>query len=256
MEISLSGKVAVVTGASSGIGLAVTRQFLECGAKGVIAVFRRSDIPSELAECKSRFRNKIEIVQGDVANEQTAINFTKTSIERFGRLDIFVSNAAVSIVKAIHEHTPEEWDAVFNSNVKALYWASRHVIPVMIRQKGGLILISGSISGEVGIPTQGAYGPSKGALHEMTRQMAVEYAKHHIRVNTIACGTVDTPIVHRSAEASGNPDAYWNMLRSNHPIGRIADVDEVASFYTYMASDRASFFTGSVLLMDGGFTAQ
>ena len=90
----------------------------------------------------------------------------------------------------------------------------------------------------------------------MTRQMAVEYAKYHIRVNTIACGTVDTPIVHRSAEASGNPEAYWKMLRSNHPIGRIAEVDEVASFYTYMASDRASFFTGSVLMMDGGFTAQ
>jgi NAD(P)-dependent dehydrogenase (short-subunit alcohol dehydrogenase family) len=140
--------------------------------------------------------------------------------------------------------------------VKAVYWASRHIIPLMIRQNGGLILISGSISGEVGIPTQGAYGPSKGALHEMTRQMAVEYAKYHIRVNTIACGTVDTPIVHRSAEASGNPEAYWKMLRSNHPIGRIAEVDEVASFYTYMASDRASFFTGSVLMMDGGFTAQ
>jgi NAD(P)-dependent dehydrogenase (short-subunit alcohol dehydrogenase family) len=256
VEISLSGKVAVITGASSGIGLAVTRRFLECGAQGVIAVFRRSDIPSELAECKSRFGDKLQIVQGDVADEQTAIDFTETSVRCFGKVDVLVSNAAVSIVKAIHEHTPEEWDVVFNSNVKAMFWASRHIIPVMIRQNGGLILISGSISGEVGIPTQGAYGPSKGALHEMTRQMAVEYAKYHIRVNTIACGTVDTPIVHRSAEASGNPDAYWKMLRSNHPIGRIADVDEVASFYTYMASDRASFFTGSVLMMDGGFTAQ
>jgi len=256
VEISLSGKVAVVTGASSGIGLGVTRRFLECGAKGVVAVFRRSDIPSELAECKSRFGEKLQIVQGDVAEEQTAIDFTETSTRCFGKVDILVSNAAVSIVKAIHEHTPEEWDAVFNSNVKAVYWASRHIIPLMIRQNGGLILISGSISGEVGIPTQGAYGPSKGALHEMTRQMAVEYAKYHIRVNTIACGTVDTPIVHRSAEASGNPEAYWQMLRSNHPIGRIAEVDEVASFYTYMASDRASFFTGSVLMMDGGFTAQ
>ena len=90
----------------------------------------------------------------------------------------------------------------------------------------------------------------------MTRQMAVEYAKHNIRVNTIACGTVDTPIVHRSAEASGNPEAYWDMLRRNHPIGRIANVDEVAAFFAYMASDYASFFTGSILMMDGGYTAQ
>ncbi|MBV9223382.1 MAG: SDR family oxidoreductase, partial [Acidobacteriaceae bacterium] len=112
------------------------------------------------------------------------------------------------------------------------------------------------ISGEAGIPTQGAYAPSKGALHQMTRQMAIEYAKHNIRVNTIACGTVDTPIVHRSAEASGNPEAYWDMLRRNHPIGRIANVDEVAAFFAYMASDYATFFTGSILMMDGGYTAQ
>jgi NAD(P)-dependent dehydrogenase (short-subunit alcohol dehydrogenase family) len=177
-------------------------------------------------------------------------------MERFGRVDVVVCNAAISVVKAMHEHTPEEWDEVFNSNVRAVYWASRHVIPIMIQQGGGLFLLSGSISGEVGIPTQGAYAPSKGALHQMTRQMAVEYAKYKIRVNTIACGTVDTPIVHASAQKSGDPEGYWEMLRSNHPIGRIASADEVASFYTYMASDHASFFTGSILMMDGGFTAK
>ena len=100
-----------------------------------------------------------------------------------------------------------------------------------------MILNTGSISGESGIATQGAYGPSKGAVHQMTRQMAIEYAPFGIRVNAIACGTVDTPIVHRSAAASGDPDRYWAMLRENHPIGRIASPEEVASFFTYMASD-------------------
>lgn len=256
MEITLSGKVAVVTGASSGIGLAITRSFLECDADRVVAVFRRSEIPSELLEYKTRYGDKLQFVQGDVADEATAIKFTAAAIDSAGHLDVLVCNAAVSVVKPIHEHTPAEWDEVFNSNVKAVYWASRHVIPIMIRQNHGLILMSGSISGEAGIPTQGAYAPSKGALHQMTRQMAIEYAKHNIRVNTIACGTVDTPIVHRSAEASGNPEAYWKMLKDNHPIGRIADVDEVASFYTYMASDHASFFTGSILMFDGGYTAK
>lgn len=256
MQITLSGKVAVVTGASSGIGLAVTRQYLECDARGVIAVFRRSDMPAELKGCQERFGDRLQIVRGDVAEEETAAEFTKRALQTWGRLDLLVCNAGRSVVKAIHEHTPEEWDQVINSNLKAVYWASRHVIPVMMRQDGGLILISGSISGEVGIPTQGAYAPSKGALHQMTRQMAVEYAKYHIRVNTIACGTVDTPIVYESAQASGDPDAYWNMLRRAHPIGRIACVDEVASFYAYMASDQATFFTGSILMMDGGFTAQ
>jgi NAD(P)-dependent dehydrogenase (short-subunit alcohol dehydrogenase family) len=256
LEITLSGKVAVVTGASSGIGLAITRRFLECDADGVIAVFRRADVPAELTECKARYGDKLQFVHGDVGEEATAVRFTSSAIDSFGRLDVLVSNAAVSVVKPIHEHTPQEWDDVFNSNVKAVYWASRHVIPIMIRQNHGLILISGSISGEVGIPTQGAYAPSKGALHQMTRQMAIEYAKNHIRVNTIACGTVDTPIVHRSAAASGDPEAYWSMLRDNHPIGRIADVDEIATFYAYMASEHASFFTGSILMMDGGYTAK
>lgn len=256
MNVSLDGKVAVITGASSGIGLAVTKQFLDSGAHGVIAVFRRPHVPEELADYKSRFGNKLHVVHGNVAREQTAIEFTRVAMETFGKLDILVSNAAVSVVKPIHGHTPEEWDEVFDSNVKAVYFASRHVIPVMIRQGGGLLLLSGSISGEVGIPTQGAYAPSKAALHQMARQMAVEYAKYNIRVNVIACGTVDTPIVHSSASQSGNPEAYWDMLRSNHPVGRVASADEVATFYTYMASDLASFFTGSILMMDGGYTAR
>lgn len=256
MEISLAGKVAVVTGASSGIGLAITKAYLDCGATGVIGVFRRKDIPDELERMKSRFAGKLAFIQGDVGEENTAVAFTSTAIQRFGRLDILVSNAAISVVKALHLHTPEEWDAVMNSNVKSLYWAARHVIPVMQEQGGGLILVSGSISGETGIPTQGAYAPSKGALHQMTRQMAIEYAKHGIRVNTVACGTVDTPIVHRSAEASGNPEQYWAMLRNAHPIGRIANPEEIASFYAYLASDYATFFTGAVLMLDGGYTAQ
>jgi NAD(P)-dependent dehydrogenase (short-subunit alcohol dehydrogenase family) len=256
MEISLAGKVAVVTGASSGIGLAITRAYLDCGAAGVVAVFRRPDVPEKLAEALKLYPDKLSIVRGDVADEQTAIDFTKAALDRFGRLDILVGNAAISIVKAIHLHSPEEWDSVMNSNVKSMYWAARHVIPVMIQQHGGLILISGSISGEAGIPTQGAYAPSKGALHQMTRQMAIEYAKYGIRVNTIACGTVDTPIEHKSAVASGDPEAYWAMLRNAHPIGRIASAEEVAAFYTYMATDLASFFTGAIIMLDGGYTAQ
>ena len=196
------------------------------------------------------------IVHGDVSEESTALEYTRAAVDGFGRIDVLVANAAISIVKPLHLHSPEEWDSVMNSNVKALYWAARHVIPLMIDQACGLILISGSISGEAGIPTQGAYAPSKGALHQMTRQMAIEYAKHGIRVNTVACGTVDTPIVHRSAEASGDPEGYWAMLRNAHPIGRIANAEEIASFYAYLATDLASFFTGAVLMMDGGYTAQ
>jgi NAD(P)-dependent dehydrogenase (short-subunit alcohol dehydrogenase family) len=199
---------------------------------------------------------RLKYVRGDVAAEATAETFTRTALDAFGRIDVLVNNAGVSVVKPLHEHTPAEWDRVMNINVRAVYFAARHVVPVMIRQRCGVILNTGSISGQAGIPMQGAYAASKGALHQMTRQMAIDYAPHGIRVNAVACGTVDTPIVHQSAAASGDPDAFWRMLKDNHPIGRIAAPDEIAAFFTYMASDCASFFTGSILMLDGGFTAR
>lgn len=253
MQVTLTGKVAIVTGAASGIGLAVVGKFVEADAAGVIAVdVAPAPEPLRMLTAGGRVR----YVRGDVGREQTAVDFTRAALDAFGRIDVLVNNAGVSVVKPLHEHTAEEWDHVFNTNVKAVLWAARQVVPVMMRQRSGVILNTGSISGVVGIPGQGAYAPSKGALHLLTRQMAVEYAAHGIRVNAIGCGTIDTPIVHQSAAQSGNPDAFWAMLRNNHPIGRIASADEVAAFFTYMASDLASFFTGAILMMDGGFTAK
>ncbi len=256
MEISLAGKVAVVTGAYSGIGLAITRAYLGCGAAGVIAVDCRADVPEDLSQAQRLHPDKLHIVRGDVAEEQTAIEFSQAAISHFGRIDVLVSNAAISVTKPLHLHSPEEWDSVMDVNVKSLYWAARHVIPVMIEQASGLILVTGSISGQAGLPKQGAYAASKGAIHQMTRQMAIEYAPFGIRVNAVACGTVDTPMVHRSAEASGDPEAFWKRVRNGHPIGRFASPDEVANFFSFLASDLATFFTGAILMLDGGYTAQ
>lgn len=255
MRIDLSTKTAIVTGAASGVGLAIVLQYLESGIGGLVAVDIASELPEPLQNALSANTHRAVYLQGDVTKERTAMQFTKIANERFGKIDIMVNNAAVSVVKPIHEHTPEEWDHVMDTNVKSLYWSSRHIVPVMIKQKSGLILNTGSISGHVGITNQGAYGPSKGALHQMTRQMAIEYAKYGIRVNAVALGTVDTPIVYRSAVDSGNPEAFIAMLRDNHPIGRIATAEEVACFFTYLSSDFATFFTGSILSMDGGYIA-
>jgi NAD(P)-dependent dehydrogenase (short-subunit alcohol dehydrogenase family) len=211
------------------------------------------DLPGGMV---SAYSDRLKYVRGDVASDETARAFTREAIEHFGRIDILVNNAGVNVVKALHLHTPEEWDLVMNTNVKAMYFAGRHVLPVMMEQKSGVILNTGSISGETGIPTQGAYGPSKGAVHEMTRQLAVEYAPFGIRVNAVGCGTIDTPLVTKSAIDSGDPEAFMAMLKDNHPIGRIASPEEVAYFFTYLASDMASFFTGSVLMMDGGYSAK
>jgi NAD(P)-dependent dehydrogenase (short-subunit alcohol dehydrogenase family) len=256
MEISLAGKVAIVTGANSGIGLAITRAYLACGVAGVIAVDCDGDLHEDLSQAQRLHPDRLQIVRGDVAEEQTAIEFSHAALSHFGRIDVLVNNAGVSVTKPLHLHSPEEWNSVMDVNVKSLYWASRHIIPVMIEQSSGLILITGSISGETGLPKQGAYAASKGALHQMTRQMAIEYAPFGIRVNAIACGTVDTPMVHRSAEASGDPEAFWRMVRSGHPIGQIATPEEVANVFSFVASDLATFFTGAVLMFDGGYTAR
>src|SRR2546423_11523845 len=160
MNVTLTGKTAVVTGAASGIGLATVLKFLDAGAKFVVAVDIAEAPPEPLERQLSTQR--LRYIRGDVSIEQTAREFVGAAVETTGRLDILVNNAGISIVKPIHEHTPAEWDAVMNTNAKAAYLAARHSIPVMMKQKSGVILNTGSISGVVGIPTQGAYGPSKG----------------------------------------------------------------------------------------------
>lgn len=255
MLVQLNNKTAIITGAASGVGLATSIQFLDSGLEKLIAVDIAAEPSIELQQRIETASGSVVYLQGDVRLEETALRYTQLAKKISGRIDIMVNNAGVALVKPIHEHAPDEWDCVMDTNVKALYWSARHVIPIMMHQRSGVILNTGSISGHVGIKGQGAYGPSKGALHQMTRQMAIEYADFGIRVNAIALGTVDTPIVYESASQSGNPEAFWSMLRDNHPIGRVATADEVACFFTYLASDHASFFTGSILSMDGGFIA-
>jgi NAD(P)-dependent dehydrogenase (short-subunit alcohol dehydrogenase family) len=256
MNISLAGKVAIVTGAASGIGLATVQQFLDSDAAGVVAVDLSPQLVKVLSEACPKHGGRLQFVQGDVAQPSTAAEFAQIALDHFGRIDVLVNNAGISVVKPLHETSSEEWDRVMNVNVKAALFAARSVVPAMIKAGGGVILNTGSISGVAGIPGQGVYGPSKGAIHQLTRQMAIEYAAHNIRVNCIGCGTIDTPLVHASAQASGDPEKFWKMLNDNHPIGRIAAPAEVAAFFTYLASDLASFFTGAILMLDGGFTAK
>lgn len=256
MKVELTGKVAVVTGAARGVGLAIVQEYLASHIAGVIAVDRATEVPESLQTIIERESSRLAYIGGDVRLEATAESFVLAAMARFGRLDVLVNNAGVSVVKPIHLHTEEEWDFVMDTNVKALFWAAKHVVPIMMEQRSGVVLNAGSISGHVGLLGQGAYGPSKGAVHQMTRQMAIEYAPYNIRINAIALGTVDTPIVQWSAEQSGDPEGFVRRLKSGHPIGRIASPEEVAKFFTYLASDHASFFSGAVLSMDGGYIAQ
>ncbi len=253
--MDLKNKVAIVTGAASGIGLSIAKLYLEAGAS-VIAVDRDPKLAENVAAVSPEACDRVAFVVGDVAAEPVHSEYARCAIERFGRVDVLVNNAAIALVKPIHEHTSEEWDRVMNVNVKSIFWAARHVVPILIAQGGGLVLNTGSISSVAGMPGQGAYAASKGAVAQMTRQMAIEYAGQGIRVNAVCPGTVETPLLQHSARESGDPQAFLDGLAQGHPIGRIASSDEIAEFFVFLASDRARFFTGAVLMIDGGFTAR
>ena len=253
--MDVAEKVVIVTGAASGIGAEIVRLFLGAGAR-IVAV----DVDPQLTDAMEGLTNdcpgRLHCVVGDVALEETALAYARTAREAYGRIDVMINNAAVSYVKPIAEHTPQEWDRVMNVNVKAIYWSARAVVPEMKRTGGGLFLNTGSISSVVGLPGQGAYAPSKGAVVQLTRQMAIDYAPYNIRVNAVCPGTVDTPLVRKSAQDSGDPEAFLEGLKAAHPLGRIAMAEEIAQFYLFLASGHARFFTGAVLMIDGGFTAQ
>lgn len=256
MEISLKNKVAIITGAASGVGLATTLCLLESGISGVVAVDIAANMPDQFIPFVAGASPRLVYVRGDVASDLTVSQFVSAALKHFGKIDILINNAGVNIVKPIHTHTDQDWDWIMNTNVKAIFLAVRQVIPIMLEQKRGLILNIGSISGLVGLKNQGAYAASKGAVHQMTRQMAIEYASTGIRVNTLALGTVDTPVVYSSANQTDDPEAFIAGLRSQHPLGRIATAEEVGRFIVFLSSDHATFFTGATLSLDGGFTAQ
>jgi len=253
--MDLSNKVAIVTGAASGIGAAIVRLFVEAGAK-VVAVDMDTNLTSQVHSLAEGRHDQVRAIVGDVSQGETAHAYTCAAIDEFGRIDVMINNAGVAVVKPIADHTPEEWDRVMNVNVKSIYWSARHVVPVMKANGGGLFLNTGSISSVVGIAGQGAYGPSKGAVVQLTRQMAIDYAPFGIRVNAVCPGTVDTPLLRKAAVESGDPSAFLGGLERGHPIGRIASADEIAQFFLFLSSDHARFFTGAVLMIDGGFSAQ
>lgn len=244
--MDLSNKVAVITGAGSGIGEATVKVFLEAGAK-VVAI----DLDTKALKPGGNLR----VVTADVTREETAPAFVNEALESFGRIDVMICNAGIACIKPIHETTPEEWDAVMGVNVRAIYLAARAVVPVMKKAGGGLFLLTGSISSVCGMEKQGVYGPSKGAVIQIARTMAIDYAKDNIRVNAVCPGVVDTPLLRRAAAESGDAEGFLSGLGAASPIGRYARPEEIARFFQFLASDHARFFTGSILMIDGGYSA-
>jgi NAD(P)-dependent dehydrogenase (short-subunit alcohol dehydrogenase family) len=249
----LEGKVAVVTGAADGIGHAISEGFAKEGAHVFL-----SDINDKggraFAKALREAGHAADYVHCDVAEEKDIANLIKTAARRGGRLDILVNNAAVAIGgMPVHEMTDEQWHRLIAINLTSVFRGCKYALPHMIRQKRGAIINMASAQGHVGLDGWTAYAGAKGAVMAMTRQMAVEFGPHNIRVNSISPGTINTPMNEKViAELGGHVARAWVKM---HPIGRIGEPAEVAEAAIYLASDAAGFTTGIDLRVDGGLTA-
>ena len=247
MTHDFDGKVAIVTGAAGGIGREIVRLLHERGASIVVEDIQPS--VSELATDDGR----ITAVVGDVSQAATADAAVAAAVENFGGLDVLINNAGRFLGKDILETTDEEWDTLMTVNVRGMFVHARAALPQLFRRESPVIVNMASISGLVGIAQQGAYCVTKGAVVQLTRQMAVEYASRGVRVNAVAPGAIETTFF--LGALPPDPTEALAEIGASHPLGRNGQPGEVAEMVAFVASDRTKYMTGSIVSVDGGYAA-
>jgi NAD(P)-dependent dehydrogenase (short-subunit alcohol dehydrogenase family) len=245
-------KVVLVTGATAGIGRAAAQAFAREGAKLVVTGRNRNTGESLVAELRKQ-GTEVEFVPGDASQEAAQKNWVEAAVRRFGRLDVALNNAgAEGELGPVSEQTEANYTKVFDTNVKGLLFALKHQVPALSRQGGAIVNVS-SIVGSVGMAGASVYAASKHAINGLTRAVALETARSGVRVNAVAPGSIATEMLDRFT--GGNKDAQAS-LAGMHPVGRLGQPEEVAQAMLYLASDDAKFVTGTILAVDGGYTAQ
>jgi NAD(P)-dependent dehydrogenase (short-subunit alcohol dehydrogenase family) len=250
MSGRLAGKAAIVTGATEGIGEAIARSFVREGARVVLVARRREPGERLAAELGAVF------VAGDVADPATAELTVTAALERLGGLDVLVNNAALDLSGVpLLETTPEQAREVFEVNALGALWMLQACGRAMAARGGGSIVNVTSRLGLVGLAGSAVYGATKGGLHALTRGAAVEWAPLGIRVNAVAPGLTETPMIRTWIEAQDDPEAFRSAREASIPQQRFARPEEVASAVVYLASDESTAVTGASLSVDGGYTA-
>jgi 2-keto-3-deoxy-L-fuconate dehydrogenase len=248
----LDGRHALVTGGASGIGEATVKELVRAGAFVWIA-----DINVPAAEALADAVGSANAIHLDVTSRESIA----AAVAKLDRLDILVNNAGIGLVGSIETTEPEDFDRLFDVNVRSVYLVTRAFLPLLfaareLHEAVGAIVNIGSVSGIVGIKQRFAYCMTKGAVLSMTRQLAVEYPKT-LRVNAVCPGTVQTPFVEGYLEKyhKHNKEEMRAELRARQPVGRLGEPEEVASLVRYLASDAAAFVNGACIAIDGGWTA-
>jgi 3-oxoacyl-[acyl-carrier protein] reductase len=255
----LKGKVAIVTGANSGIGRATSRLFAREGAKVVCCDIQETIAPRIDQLIKEKENGAAVFATIDVTRQEDCDRMVKTALDSFGRVDILYNNAGAGIRKKVHEHTDEEWNFVLNTNLNAMFRGSRAVLPHFIKQGSGSIVTTASTFGLLASPEYPGYCATKAAIINLTREMALDYGPMGIRINCVCPGAIETPRFRgfppRPTLGEGmTEEQRKTMGGSNRALLRMGRPEEIAYGVLFLVSDEASFVTGHALVVDGGQT--
>ncbi len=238
----LEGKVALITGAASGIGLATAKRFIEEGAVVAACDFNEEN----LKKASEEFPKAYHPYKMDVSKHDEVKKIVDKIVDDLGRIDILVNNAGITKDNFLVKMPEEDFDAVINVNLKGVYNVTQAVVPHMMEKKSGVILNASSVVGVYGNIGQTNYVASKAGVIGMTKTWAKEFARYNIRVNAVAPGFIKTPMT------SKVPQKVIDYMNSKTPLGRMGEANEIANAYLFLASDEASYITGQVLGVDGG----
>jgi NAD(P)-dependent dehydrogenase (short-subunit alcohol dehydrogenase family) len=249
-KIKLNGKVALVTGGTSGIGKASAIAFARAGAKVVLTGRREKEGAQVVAEIK-KLGGDAAFVRADVAKNADVKAMVDFTVDKYGRLDVAFNNAGVEWKGPLEKATEAEYRRIFDINVWGVLNSMRHEIPVMLKNGGGAIVNTSSGAGHIGLPEVSVYVASKHAVEGLTKSVALEFARRNIRVNAIAPGVIATEMFDRFAG-----DELRDQITSITPVGRVGAAEEIAAAVLYLCSDDAKFTIGTSLIVDGGYVAQ
>ena len=248
----LKNKIALITGASVGIGESTARLFSKEGAK--VVVNSQSTRGEEVARRIVEEGGEAHFVQGSVDDPGDAERMVEQTVEQFGQIDVLVNNAGIVLPGTVDNTSIEDWDRTIAVNVRGVFLVSKFALLHMLQQGGGVIVHNASIAGVKGLKDRASYSASKGAVVALTKAMATDYVDKNIRVNCLNPGTTLTPSLQQRIDAFDDPVAAKQMFVARQPMGRLGEPDEIAAGILYLASDESSFVTGAVLNVDGGLT--